>query len=164
MGAAPGNDDLADWRSAVAARLVFAGVDAVLKLEEAADAFGIDVIGDRRAAELDGMAENLLESDMEAVEFGAGEPAGLAAGTDTGAEEAFIGIDIAHAGEQRLVEQCGLDGELAAAEESCEFAASDGERLCAGGGEGCAALEIAELEATEAAGIDEADLLAALKA
>ena len=105
MGAAPGNDDLADWRSAVAARLVFAGVDAVLKLEEAADAFGIDVIGDRRAAKLDGMAENLLESDMEAVEFGWGEPSSLAAGTDTGAEEAFIRVDIAHAREQRLVDR-----------------------------------------------------------
>ena len=164
MGTAPGNDDLANGRSTVTARLVFAGVDAVLKLEEAADAFGIDVIGDRRAAELDGMAENLLESDVEAVEFGAGKPAGLTAGTDTGAKETFIGIDIAHAGEQRLVEQRGLDGELTAPEENGEFAAGDGERLCASGVKGRATLEITELKAAEATGINEADLLAALKA
>ena len=136
----------------------------MLKLEEAADAFGIDVIGDRRAAELDGMAENLLESDMEAVEFGWGEPSSLAAGTDTRAKQAFISIDVADAGEQRLVEQRGLNGELTAAEEDGEFTAGDGERLCASGGKGCATFKIAQLKATEAAGIDEADLLAALKA
>ena len=50
-----------------AAGLVLAGVDAVLELEEAGYAFGVDVVGDGGAAELDGAFEDFDERDAETL-------------------------------------------------------------------------------------------------
>ncbi len=163
MGASAPYDDAADGGAADAAGLAGALVDAVFELEEAFDAVGVDVVGDRGAAEADGVVEDLDEGLAELFEFIFGEATGRAAGADAGAEEAFVGVDVADAGEQGLVEQGGLDGELAAAEEGGEGVGRDGEGLGAGRGEGFAFGEVAALEAAKAAGIDEAKLLAARK-
>jgi len=79
-------------------------------------------------------------------------------------EEALVGIDVAHAVEEGLVEQGGLDGSLAIPEESDEVFERDGEGFGAGAGiffflgsgrdDG---------ETAEAASIDEAKLLSAAK-
>jgi len=44
VGSAAGEDDFADEGTALVARLVFAGVDVVVELVEAADAVGVYVI------------------------------------------------------------------------------------------------------------------------
>jgi len=100
---------------------------------------------------------------VEAVELGAGEAASRAAGADAGMEEAFVGVDVADAGEERLIEQCGFDGKLAAAEEGGKFFGGDGEGFETGGGEGFFTGEVAEFEAAEAARVYEAELFAALE-
>jgi hypothetical protein len=107
------------------------------------------------------LLKNVAESLAEAFELGPGETAGGAAGTDAGMEEALVGIDVADSGEQGLVEERSLDGELAAAEESGELGGGDGKGFVAGRVEGRSALELAELQAAEAAGIDEAKFAAA---
>jgi hypothetical protein len=161
--AAAGHCDAPDGGAALAAGLAGALVDAVLKLEKAADAIGINVVGDRGPAKLNGVTQDLLESGAKAFQLSAGKPACLAARTDARAEEAFIGIDIAHAGEQCLIQERGLDGELAPTEEDGKILRTDSERLGTGGGKPFAACEIAELEAAEAAWIDKADFLTAFQ-
>ncbi len=141
------------------AGLALAGIDAVLKLEKSADAIRVHIVRNRRAAKLDGVAQHLLECHAQPFKLGTGKSARLASWADSGAEKALVGIDIADAGEQRLVEQCGLDGELAAAEERGEVVGQDGQRLSPGGSKGRLAGQIAKLKPAKAPRIDEADSL-----
>jgi len=100
------------WRRRCRTRL--RAVDLVFDLEVAAHALRINVVGDGRAAEFDGSAQDGLQGGAQADEFGASEAASLAARTDAGAEERLVGVDVANAVEQRLVQQRGLDRRLAA--------------------------------------------------
>ena len=134
VGAAPGEGDAADGGCADEAGLAGAPVDAVFQLKEAARAVGIDVIGDGGASELDGVAENIDKRGAQAGEFGAGEARGLAGGTDGGAEERLVGVDVADAVEEGLVEQRGLDGRAARVEEGDEVFEGDGEGFAAWAG------------------------------
>jgi len=120
VGATPANHNTFDRRSADEAGLAGAHVDAVFQLEEAADAVGVDVVGDGRPAEFYGVGEDGDERVAEAAEFSAGKQRGQTAGTDAGAEEGLVGVDVPDAVEQGLVEQRGLDGSAAFAEEGDE--------------------------------------------
>lgn len=132
MGASAGYQNSADWGLACTAGLAGAEVDAMLQLEESADAVRIHIIGYRGTAEADGVLKHGLQSEAQALELSAGESTGAAAGTDAGAEEAFIGINVAYAGEQGLVEQSRLDGQLSTPKKGCELLCADCERLLAG--------------------------------
>ena len=153
MGAAAGENDAADGGSADAAGLAFAAIDAVLNLEKAGFTIGIDVVGNGRAAGADGRLQDRLKSRAEAVKAGAGQAAGHARGTDAGAEEALVGVDVPYSVEKGLVEEGGFDVEPAAVEERSEIVGGDSEGFGAWSGEGCG-----ERKAAEAAGIDEAQL------
>lgn len=161
MGAAAGDEDAADGGSTSAAGEAGTLVDAMLHLEEAGLASGIDVIGDRGSAQTNGVLEDLAECETEALEFSAGEAARHAAGVDAGAEEALVGIDVADAGEEGLIEKGGLDRGPAAAEKGSEGGGPDGEGLDSGSEEGGGVAEVFVGEAAEAARIDEAKLAAA---
>ena len=166
MGAAAGEGDAADGSGAGETGLAGAPVDAVFQLKKAAGAVGIDVVGDRGAADLDGVAENFDQRGAQAGEFGAGEARGLASGTDGGAEERLVGVDVADAVQERLIEQSSLDRRAARVEESDEIGEGDGEGFASGAGKGCRLLvagcwlRCVEGDATEAAWIDEADFAA----
>jgi len=136
VGAAASEGDAADGRGADEAGLAGAPVDAVLELEEAARTIGIDVVGDGGAAEPDGVAEDLDERGAQAGQLGAGETGGLASGAEAGAEERLVGVDVADAVEERLIEQRGLDRRAARMEERDEVGERDGEGLAAGAGVG----------------------------
>ena len=110
VGAPAAEDCASDRRPAACAGFAPPAVDAVLELKEAADAGCVDVVRDRGAAELDGSAENGLQRCVEFGQAGAGDAAGGRGGADAGAEEAFVGVDVAYPEEQGLVEKCGLDG------------------------------------------------------
>src|ERR1700690_3141673 len=71
VGSAPGYHDPANRRFAAAAWLASAQVDAVLKLKKPALAIGVDVIGDRRAAQPNSMRQDLAQRGPQAVELGA---------------------------------------------------------------------------------------------
>jgi hypothetical protein len=108
--------------------------------------------------------KDLEESLTQALEFGAGETAGGAAGADTGMEQALVGIDVAHSGKEGLVEQGGLDGQLAVAEKCGEGGGGDGKGFATGGVEGRGGDKFAKFKAAEAAGIDEAEFASAREA
>ncbi len=136
-------------------------VDAVFKLKKSTLSAGVHIIGNGRAAESDGVAENLAQGEPKALQFGAGEPSGAAARADAGVKEGFVGIDIAHARKKILVEERSLDGEPAAAKQSGKFICSHGQRLSAGGLKRRGTSKVAELQAAETARIDETQFAAA---
>ena len=103
------------------------------------------------------MFEDFDECGAEAGELVAGEASGVARGTDAGVEEGLVGVDVADAVKERLVEQRGLDGGLAGAEEGDEVFERDCEGLFARAGIGIGGYG----EAAEAAGVDEAEFAAA---
>jgi hypothetical protein len=81
----------------------------MLKLKKPALAIGINVIGDRRAAESNRVHQDLAQCGPQAVELGARDAVGTPPRANTGMKEAFVGVDIAHTSQQRLVQQSGLD-------------------------------------------------------
>ena len=165
MGSASGYDDAADGRFADQAGLPGAHVDVVAELEEAAFSCGVDIIGDRGAAEPDGLAQHLLNSTVEAVQFLRSEPCRHAAGAYFGAEEALVGIDVADAVQQALVEQRCFNGGASLVKELAEVGFGDAQRFCAGtakashirGVPRCLFGDV-QADAAEASGIDKAEL------
>jgi hypothetical protein len=106
------------------------------------------------------MAEHLAQREPEPAVFGDGNAMCAPARPDSSAEKALIGVDVAHPGEKRLVEERGLDGKAPAAEKSGKLWRGDIKRLgawwCETGGGG----QAAEFQAAESARIDEAKLTA----
>jgi len=161
VGAAASDEEALDGGAAGEAGLAGAEIDPVLELEEAADAVGIDIVGDRGAAELDGVGEHVDEGLAEAGELGAGEASGVAARTNASTKEALVSVDIAYAVEQALVQQRGFDGGAAAAEEGIEIFLRDIKWFFPRAGVRCCNRQRVLLrrehgEAAEAARIDEA--------
>lgn len=68
---------------------------------------------------------------MQAGQFRVGEGASVAAGADSGAEEALVGVDIADSVQQLLIQECGFDGSFAAIKKRAKFLQRDIERLFA---------------------------------
>src|SRR5437870_2082523 len=71
------------------------------QLETAAAAFGIDVIGNRGAAGLDGFEQNLADRAMQAGRPLPVEPRAQRARMNAGAVERLIGVDVPHAAGRR---------------------------------------------------------------
>ena len=71
---------------------------------------------------------------MQTVEFRTRQPGSHFAGTDPGAEERLVRIDVSNAMQQRLVQQGGLDGGLAAMEKRSKVFPGNGQGFpaCAG--------------------------------
>lgn len=104
MRSATRQQDAADGRLAPATRFVGAQIHIVAELKEAAFSVRTNVVGNRRSAQTDGLAQNLAERLAQALQLHAGQAAGAAAGADSGTEKTFIGIDVAHPGQQFLIE------------------------------------------------------------
>ena len=123
----PRDADLFERCGADHAGLAGAAVDLVLELEEAADAVGVDIVGNGGAAELDGVRQHRCSAHAEPREFVAGEPAAaLRRGRMPARKRALVGVDVADAVQHGLVQQGGLDGVLAPAEELREVFEGDG--------------------------------------
>ena len=82
------------------AGLAFPPVNAMLKLEEPGFAGSVHIIGNRGAAGGDGLVKHLLHGLKQAVKVGAGERGGAAAGTNAGAGQRLVGVDVADAAQQ----------------------------------------------------------------
>jgi len=67
-------------------------------------------------------------------------------------KQALVGVDVAHPSQQRLVEQCSLDGQAPGVEKRGELARANGEWLGAGPMERCGLAQIAELQAPKRRG------------
>src|SRR5262249_37474632 len=107
--------DALDGRAADATRLAGAVVDGVVHLEEAGLAVGVDVVGDRAAAELDGMFEHAPHGGAQALELLAAQAAGAPARANAGLKDHLAGVDVAHPAERALIHQQILDRHAPAA-------------------------------------------------
>jgi len=163
VGAAPSQLDAPDGGLADAAGEAGAQVYTVFKLEKPSHSAGIYIIGDRGTTKPDGVLQNLAEGAPETLQLGPGEAAGAPARTDSGMKQALVGVDVAHAREKGLIEQCCLDGQTPPPEQNGKLARCDGERLGAGCSEGWAVAKVAEFEAPEAARIHKSQLPPALQ-
>ena len=100
VGATAAYNDLFDGRGTDATGLPLSRVDTMFKLKEARNAFGVHVVGDRRAPKLDRPGEHVDQGLSQLFEFGAGHTRSLASGSDAGAGEGLVGVDVADAVEQ----------------------------------------------------------------
>lgn len=133
MAAAAAEHNPPNRRPAYPARLCFTSVNAVLQLEESFFSVGIHVIGDRRPAERNRLAQNFLNSGVQLAQLLARNRRRSPAWTDASAEQRFIGINVAYAAQKFLVQQRALDGSLASAKEFDELVRAHFQRLDASG-------------------------------
>src|SRR5579884_3720811 len=84
-------------------------IDLMFKLKEASSTVRVYVVGNRGAAQTDCIFEHSLQGRVKEIQLLLFQRFGHACGTNSGAEEAFIGINIAHAVQQLLVQKRGLD-------------------------------------------------------
>ena len=92
----------------------------MLQLEESFAPLGVDIVADRRAAQRDRLAQYLLQRSVQFAQLSASERRRSPARPDTGAKQRLVGIDVAHAAQQLLVQQRALDRRLAVPEQSDE--------------------------------------------
>ena len=159
--APPSHNDPRNRRLAPPAGFTGPLVDAMLELEEAFHSFGIHVIGDRGASHLDGLLQHGLQRLAQTLQLRTGKPSGSASWPETGVEQAFVGVDVAHAREQRLVEQGGLDSQLAPAEQRAEGGGFNGQRFQAGCLKSWAGAQIAPLQPAKTTRIHKTEFLSA---
>ena len=76
-------------------------------------------------------------------------------------EQAFVGVDVADAGEKRLVEKSGFYREAPVAEKRGKCLGSDSERFAAGSKKSLSLPKVFVVESAKAAGIDETEFAAA---
>jgi hypothetical protein len=127
------------------------------ELEGAFFAVGVDVIAQGAAAMIDGAAENQFDRAVEAEDLIAVEAVGGDCGMNAAVKKGFIGVDVADASDEALVEEGGFDGSAGFGEALGELGRTNLQRL---GAEVCVmCLTVAEPpNAAEAAGIAEAQL------
>src|SRR5262249_2220505 len=99
------------------ARLAFAAIDPVLRLEETFLTISIHVIGDRRAPEGDRFLKHFLDRSIKSSKLFPRKTGRWPSWPDSGPEQRFIRVDVAHATQQLLIQQCTFDGSLASAEQ-----------------------------------------------
>lgn len=144
--------------------LIGPGVDGVEELSGALCAAGVGVVAERAATGCDCAGEDEADGAGEGGELRLGERAGVRVRIDAGAEERFIGVDVADAGEGGLIEEERFDGAVRILARAGKIACGDGECVGAEGGPAVLierALGWIGREATKAAGIDEEEERAA---
>src|ERR1019366_1387666 len=91
------DDNPLDGGAAYQAWLALSAIHAMSQLKKSLPAFGIDVIVYRRSAQLDRLAQDRLQCDMQFSQLGAGERRRPPAGTNPGAKQRLVSINVSHA-------------------------------------------------------------------
>ena len=107
------------------------------------------------------MFENCAQRKPQPFKVGSGQPSGPPAWPDAGVKKAFVGIDIAHSGQQGLIQQRGLDRKLAAAKERGKLLRPNRQRLRPRCAEARAAAQVAKLQPPKSPWIHKPQLPAA---
>ena len=109
----------------------FAGtlIDAVADLEKSFSALGVHVVGDRRTSSGNGFGEHGDDGVVELAGAFAADALGERLRMNAGAEKGFVGVDIADAAEESLVEKQRLDARFVRSEGRGELIEGDFERL-----------------------------------
>jgi len=127
------HDRAADLRSTAITRLSLAVIGAMVALIFSRLAFGVKKIGNGRAAQDDGFAQDFLQHAAQRgglflVKFGA-----EASWMNFGAPKAFVGVDVADTAEEALVKEQGFDSGTARAQALREILEFDFEGISAKG-------------------------------
>jgi hypothetical protein len=129
MRAAPAEHDSLNGSFTYKAWLSRSHVHPVLKLEESFTTFCIYVVGNRRSAEFDGFFQHFFYGLMEPCEFDATQSPGLAARSDAGAKQRFIGVYVSYSVKKTLIQESGFDWSSSSAKKLNEFLDAGGQRL-----------------------------------
>ncbi len=89
--------------------MAFPAIDVVQLLKCAAFSCAIHVIGNGRAPVLNGQPEHFEQAFMQQLSAYFRDAAGKSARVNTSGKQQFIGIDVANAPEECLVQQQGFD-------------------------------------------------------
>ena len=89
-------------------------INAVLELEKAAPAVGIHVIRNRGAALRDRLRQNLHDGGMQPLHALRTQSRADGQRMNTRPEQRFVGIDVAHAAHEVLIQQHRLDARFSA--------------------------------------------------
>src|SRR5579884_1253161 len=135
MRAAACQYDAPNGGTTARAGLAFATVYLVHILEAAAAAFRVHVVGDGGSFALDGRAQNAGHRAVETASAVCAEAGGEGAGMDGGLEQRFVGIDVAHAADEALIQQQRLDAGLAFAQEGEKLGFAQAESIGAEAGD-----------------------------
>ena len=84
------------------ARLSFATIDIVLKLEESLFTVGVHVVGDRRSSQCNSLAQHLLHSAEQPAKILSSQRGSAAARPNACPEQGHISINVTHAAQQFL--------------------------------------------------------------
>src|SRR5271157_1535958 len=103
------------------------------KLKEPFLAVGIHVIRNRRTTQNNRLAQNHLHGTAQLAELLPRETRRSAPRTDARPEQRFIGVDVAHASQEFLIQKRTLDRRLPPAKQRPELLFSDLQRLDAAG-------------------------------
>src|SRR5579871_4658858 len=107
-------DERALYRTAADhARFAVPLVDAMRLLKTSEASVGVDVVGYRGATAGDGFGENFANGVVQAAGAGLAEFGGRQKGMNSGAKERFVGVNVADAAEEFLIEQQGFELGLA---------------------------------------------------
>ena len=129
MGGSAAENDAFDGSFATNARLAFAVVDAVKELEAAFFAVGVDVVSQGAASVIDRAAENQFDGAIEAEDLLASQPIGGDCGINPRVKERLVGVNVADAGDQTLIEQSRLDSAAGFGESRNQLSRADLQRL-----------------------------------
>jgi len=105
MAAAASHDDAADRSFAAEARFSFAVIDAVMLLVIARQTVGTEEIGNGRAAQGDGLAENFLELGIKQLDLSRLQAGASFGGMNLGTPQAFVGVNVTDAADNGLIEK-----------------------------------------------------------
>ena len=109
MRASLGYPALFQPAAADSTRLALAAIDIGLIEVVTLRAIDHQIVLAARAAQIDRMLKDLTDRLMDAAKLRLTQTAGKPGRMDLGQKEGLIGIDIAHTGQDRLIEQGGLD-------------------------------------------------------
>ena len=104
MGGSAAENDAFDGTFATDARLAFAVVDAVKELEATFFAVGVYVVSQGAASVIDRAAEDQFDGAIEAEDLLASQPIGGDGGMNPRVKERLVGVNVADAGDQTLIE------------------------------------------------------------
>jgi len=135
----------------------------MLQLEKPAHALRVDIVGHRGTSQPNCLFEHNDQLPSQPLQVGFGEPSGLAPRPDPRSEQALVGINVSDTAQERLIQQCGLDGQSAAAKHERKLLGANREWLLACGFKTGTAAYFPQLQPPKPSGIDKADLAPAFE-
>lgn len=145
-GGSLGDEGFSKLGSAALAGQAASAVDAMSELERAGGPVEHDMIPQGRPASRDRFSQDSADVSRQGLDGVGLESVGRGLGVDLSAVEGFVGVDVADASEDGLVEQGGFDGSLGGLEGGLELSGGHGQGVGAEGGPACGGqfLEIGE--------------------